>query len=290
MFGPAAAEPFLAMAGTLYLVATPIGNLEDITLRALRLLGEVDLIAAEDTRRTSILLRHHGISTRTTSLHAHNERRKTLELLAKLLKGDSVALVSDAGTPLVSDPGLELVQAAQDAGVAVVPVPGASAPIAALIASGAPTASFRFVGFPPRKLSARRSWCRSLIAAGDTTVFFEAPHRLDTTLRLLRDVIPERRIALCRELTKIHEELVVRPICVVLEGLARPRGEYTCVVWPADQPVEPPQSRPTAVELAAEMLVLADAHGARRLALKELAQKYGMSRRELYGIVESTKQ
>ncbi len=277
------------MAGTLYLVATPIGNLEDITLRALRLLGEVDLVAAEDTRRTSILLRHHGIKTRTTSLHAHNEDRKTPALVERLVDGDSIALVSDAGTPLVSDPGLGLVQAAQKAGVTVVPIPGASAPIAALVASGAPTTCFRFVGFPPRKLGERRTWCESLVAASDTTVFFEAPHRLETTLRLLSETIPDRQIAVCREITKLHEELVIGPISAIVDQLSRARGEYTCVVWPADQALAVPPVRPTAEELAAEVVAVAEVRGSRRLALKDLAQKYGLSRRELYSIVESTK-
>ncbi len=277
------------MAGTLYLVATPIGNLEDITLRAIRLLQEVDLIAAEDTRRTGVLLRHHGIGTRTTSLHAHNEAQKSRPLVARLEAGESVALVSDAGTPLVSDPGRALVQAAQAAGIPVVPVPGASAPIAALTASGAPMGRFRFLGFAPRKLGERRDWCRAISEAPETTVFFEAPHRLETTLKLLGELSPERRIAICREMTKLHEELVIGPIRDVLQRLNRPRGEYTCVVWPVDGAPPALRARPGAEELAEELGALAEQHGSRRLALKELAKKYELTRRELYKIVESTK-
>ncbi|HIN11907.1 MAG TPA: 16S rRNA (cytidine(1402)-2'-O)-methyltransferase, partial [Acidobacteria bacterium] len=162
------------MSGTLNLVATPIGNLEDITLRAVRILGEVQLIAAEDTRRTARLLRHYGITTRTTSLHEHNERQKTATLVARLLAGDSIALLSDAGTPIVSDPGLLLVRQSLDAGIPVVALPGPSAVTAALISSGAPANSFTFVGFPPRRLNARKRWCEALANEPTTLIFFES--------------------------------------------------------------------------------------------------------------------
>ena len=193
------------MSGTLYLVATPIGNLEDITLRALRILGEVQLIAAEDTRRTARLLQHYGISTRTTSLHDHNERQKTSTLLARLLAGDSVALLSDAGTPVVSDPGLLLVRQSLEAGIPVVALPGPSALTAALVSSGAPANSFTFVGFPPRKLNDRKRWCEALADKPRTLIFFESPHRLVTTLKLMMEFWGDRTVALCRELTKMHD-------------------------------------------------------------------------------------
>src|SRR5689334_6689636 len=166
------------MAGILYVVATPIGNLEDVTLRALRILREVSLIAAEDTRRTARLLQHYSISTRTTSLHAHNEHEKARALIDRLLAGESVALVSDAGTPLVSDPGHGLVQQARAAGIRVDAIPGPSAVMAALSASGWGADGFLFAGFPPNRSSDRHGWFERLAALGQTSVLFEAPHRL----------------------------------------------------------------------------------------------------------------
>src|SRR5215471_10930236 len=166
------------MPGTLFVVATPIGNLEDITVRALRVLREVDVIAAEDTRRTAHLLARHGIATSTTSLHEHNEATKAESLVARLQRGESVALVSDAGTPTVSDPGGRLIRAAQGAGIRVEPIPGPSAVLAALAASGLPSESFTFLGFPPIKLNDRNQWFERLKRAAGTVVFFEAPHRI----------------------------------------------------------------------------------------------------------------
>ena len=278
------------MPGTLHLVATPIGNLEDITLRAVRVLGEVQLVAAEDTRRTTNLLRHLGLSTPTTSLHEHNEHGKAPRLVERLLAGDAIALVSDAGTPLVSDPGLRLVGLAREAGVAVVAVPGPSAVVAALVTSGAPTTTFLFLGFPPRKIGARRRWCEALATTRHTVVFFEAPHRLVATLRLMQGSIGDRQIALCRELTKIHEELVVRPISEILSSASTPRGEYTCVLWPArEDSYPPPPRRPSATRLARELATLAGERGSRRAALREMAVKYGLTQRELYAEVEKGK-
>ena len=170
------------MPGTLFVVATPIGNLEDITLRALRVLRSVAVIAAEDTRRTAHLLARHAITTPTTSLHEHNEARKSASLIAWLARGDDVALVSDAGTPTISDPGGHLIREAVAAGIRVEPIPGPSAAMAALAASGLPTETFTFLGFPPTKASARVEWFRKMKAAGGTVVFFEAPHRIRRTL------------------------------------------------------------------------------------------------------------
>ena len=277
------------MAATLYLVATPIGNLEDITFRAVRILGEVPLIAAEDTRRAATLLRHYGISTRTTSLHEHNERQKTPALVARLVAGDSVALLSDAGTPVVSDPGLLLVRQALDAGVSVVALPGPSAVTAALISSGAPANSFTFVGFPPRRPSERKQWCEALATEPRTLIFFESPHRLVATLKLMKICWGDRMMALCREMTKMHEELVVRPISGLLSAIGSPRGEYTCVVWPAFQSQRTPSDLPPGADLLAELGRLTEISGSRRSAVKELGRRYGRTARQMYTEVERAK-
>ena len=274
------------MSGTLYLVATPIGNLEDITLRAVRILGEVRLIAAEDTRRTATLLRHCGITTRTTSLHAHNEQRKTSALVARLLTGDSIALLSDAGTPIVSDPGLLLVRQSLDAGIPVVALPGACAVTTALVSSGAPANSFTFVGFPPRRLNDRKRWCERLSKEPRTLILFESPHRLVTTLKLMLAYWGDRRVALCREMTKIHEELVVRPISELVDVVGSPRGEYTCVVWPSSTPAPPAPPLPSGDDLLSELGALTDISGSRRGALKELGRRYGLTTRQVYTEVE----
>ena len=218
------------MPGTLFVVATPIGNLEDITVRALRVLREVTVIAAEDTRRTAHLLARHAITTPTTSLHEHNESAKSSSLVARLQRGDHIALVSDAGTPTVSDPGGRLIRAAIDAGIRVEPIPGASAVLAALAASGLPSDSFTFLGFPPIRSKDRSKWFDRLQAAGGTVVFFEAPHRIRETLGELSRRIGDSTVVLARELTKAHEELVRGPISSVLNALKTDRGEFTIVV------------------------------------------------------------
>ena len=277
------------MSGTLYLIATPIGNLEDITLRAVRILGEVQLIAAEDTRRTAKLLRHYGIATRTTSLHEHNERQKAPALVTRLRGGDSVALLSDAGTPVISDPGLLLVRRSLDAGISVVALPGPSAVITALISSGAPANSFTFVGFPPRRSNDRKQWCESFANHPRTLIFFESPHRLVTTLKVMQECWGDRRVALCRELTKIHEEFVIRPISELLELVGAPRGEYTCVVWPGSQRQQPATEIPDGAALLLELGVLTNGGVLRRVAVKELGQRYGLSPRQMYAEIERAK-
>ena len=277
------------MSGTLNLVATPIGNLEDITLRAVRILGEVQLIAAEDTRRTARLLRHYGITTRTTSLHEHNERQKTATLVARLLAGDSIALLSDAGTPIVSDPGLLLVRQSLDAGIPVVALPGPSAVTAALISSGAPANSFTFVGFPPRRLNARKRWCEALANEPTTLIFFESPHRLITTLKLMMVYWGDRTVALCREMTKRHEELVVRPISSLIDMVGTPRGEYTGVVWPSPTRRLPFEELPTGADLLSELGFLTNKGGSRREAVRELGRKYGLTTKQMYTEVERIK-
>ncbi len=217
-------------SGIVYLVATPIGNLEDITLRALRILKSVDLIAAEDTRHTAKLLHHFGITTRTTSLHDHNERSRAPDLVARVAAGATLALVSDAGTPAVSDPGFNLVRVALDAGIRVEVVPGASAVLTALTASGLPTDSFVFVGFPPPKAAARTAWFASLAAETRTIVMFEAPHRIRESLAAALDVLGDREAAVGRELTKLHEEFIRGSLSGILARLGDTRGEFTIVL------------------------------------------------------------
>jgi len=223
--------------GTLYLVATPIGNLEDVTLRALRLLAEVPLIAAEDTRHAHVLLEHYGISTPVTSYFAGNERQKLGALLRALEEGD-LALVSEAGTPGLSDPGYLLVRAALERGHPVVPVPGASAPIAALVASGLPSDHFLFLGFLPRRAGRRRALLQEVADLPWTLVVFEAPHRLEETLQELADVLGERPLAICRELTKRFEEIWRGTVSQACARFAReaPRGEFTLVIGGAGAP------------------------------------------------------
>lgn len=218
--------------GTLYLVATPIGNLEDITLRALRVLGEVGMIAAEDTRRTRILLSHYEINTRLLSYHDHNKDARQEQMLAMLETGD-VALVSDAGMPGLSDPGYELVQAALEADHQVIPIPGASAPITALVVSGLPTDAFVFIGYLPRRVAERRKLLASLTEEERTMVAFEAPHRLHASLQDMLSVFGDRRkAAACRELTKLHEEIIRGSLAELIHHFTsqKPRGEFTIVV------------------------------------------------------------
>jgi 16S rRNA (cytidine1402-2'-O)-methyltransferase len=274
------------MPGTLYVVATPIGNLEDVTLRALRILRDVSVIAAEDTRRTSRLLQHYSISTPTTSLHEHNEVAKTPALLARLQAGESVALVSDAGTPVVSDPGNRLVAAAHAAGVRVEPIPGPSAALAALSASGLAADQFLFVGFPPAKAQRRRAWLKELSAEQRPFVLYEAPHRIRDTLEDILAVLGDRRAAIGRELTKVHEELAVRPISGHLGNLTDPRGEFTVVIAPADLQEEHHET-PSPAQMTAEFgRIVEKAPVTRRDAIRQLAGKYGLSTRVVYAMVE----
>jgi 16S rRNA (cytidine1402-2'-O)-methyltransferase len=274
------------MPGTLYVVATPIGNLEDVTLRALRILREVSVIAAEDTRRTSRLLQQYSISTPTTSLHEHNERSKTPNLVQRLQHGESVALVSDAGTPVVSDPGARLIAAAHAAGLRVEPIPGPSAVMAALSGSGFSGDRFVFVGFPPPRAAARRTWLTALADETRPIVMYEAPHRIRQTLEEMAEALGNRVVAMGRELTKAHEELVVRPISDHLDAIDEGRGEYTLVIAPAE-PVEPTLQMPEAASIHAEFGHLIDTEQhSRRSAIKHLAVKYGVSAREIYSLVE----
>jgi 16S rRNA (cytidine1402-2'-O)-methyltransferase len=275
------------MPGTLYVVATPIGNLEDVTLRALRVLREVSVIAAEDTRRTSRLLQHYSISTPTTSLHAHNERVKTPGLIDRLRRGESVALVSDAGTPVVSDPGARLVAAAHAAGLRVEPIPGPNAAIAALSASGLGGDAFLFLGFPPARAQERRRWLKSLADETRPLVLYEAPHRIRDTLEDMLAILGDRTIAIGRELTKAHEELVVGPISDQLRDLKPERGEYTLVVSPAGDARSEAYEVPSPREMGAEFDYLTDTAAlSRRDAIRRLSVKYGLRARAVYSMVE----
>ena len=278
------------MPGILYVVATPIGNLEDVTLRAVRVLREVSLIAAEDTRRTARLLQHYSISTPTTSLHEHNERARTPALIEKLRQGRSIALVSDAGTPVVSDPGTLLVAAAHEAGIRVEPIPGPSAAVAALSASGFSSDQVLFVGFPPARSNARKQWLSGLRAERRLIVLFEAPHRIESTLKDIADDFGNRPILLARELTKAHEELVVRPILEVLATLKEPRGEYTVVIAPPPTSPATTDSHPEAAELRKEFCEMTNNPGGRRRdAVRRLAEKYHVSPKTMYQLLEEAK-
>jgi 16S rRNA (cytidine1402-2'-O)-methyltransferase len=277
------------MPPALYIVSTPIGNLEDITLRALRILKEVDLIAAEDTRHTAVLLDRYDIRTPTTSFHEHNEREKTPVLLKRLVAGETIALVSDAGTPGISDPGYRLVGAARAAGVPVVPVPGPSAVLAALVSSGFPTDSFTFLGFPPRKAQARQHWAAEIASEQRTVVFFESPHRLRQTLKDLESYLVNRPIMIGRELTKVHEELVIRPIETWLKALTEPRGEYVIVIPPNDE-TSPKHEVPSDEEVADYyQRVLDIGLSTKRQQIRNVADHFGLSSRTVYAALERAK-
>jgi len=264
--------------GSLLVVSTPIGNLEDTTIRALRLLREVRLIAAEDTRTTRILLRKYGIHTRTLSYNEHNMRRRTPQLLAALEAGD-VALVSEAGTPGLSDPGHELINAAIVAGFPVVPIPGPSALIAALVASGVPMRQFTFLGFLSRRPVERRRSLAHLAGEPQTLVVFESPHRLRALLSDMLSVWGDRRMAVCRELTKAFEEVFRGRISEAVEHFSDPRGEFTIVIEGATNP------QPVSDESVNRHLQEARDRGlSARDAVKAVTAATGRSRREVYAL------
>jgi 16S rRNA (cytidine1402-2'-O)-methyltransferase len=267
------------MSGLLYLVATPIGNLEDITFRAVRLLKESDVIACEDTRQTRKLLDHYGIQKPTVSYHEHNEAERTAELLERLRAGTVVALVSDAGMPLVSDPGYRLVRAAIDAGVRVEPVPGPSAVLTAVAASGLPTEAFYFGGFLPAKTGQRLKTLEALAGESATLVFYEAPHRILETLEAVVEAMGERSVVVARELTKIHEEFLRGTASAVRAQLAARdsvKGEITLLIG---RPVALPVDETPAAE-AVQALVKS---GVSRMdAIKQVARRRGVSKREVY--------
>jgi 16S rRNA (cytidine1402-2'-O)-methyltransferase len=276
------------MPGILYVVATPIGNLEDVTLRALRILREVSLVAAEDTRRTSKLFQHYSISTPTTSLHEHNEHAKTPRLIDRLQRGESIAVVSDAGTPAISDPGARLVAAAHAAGIPVVPIPGASAVTSALSAAGLEDARFAFGGFPPDRSKARETFFEWLAVQTIPVVFFEAPHRIQRTLEALGRFVPARRLAIGRELTKAHEEYVIRPISGWLQHPPKERGEFVLVLFPPESSASPDHGPVDPVMLAREFGRITESSSiGRREAIRQVARKFDVSSREVFAAIES---
>ena len=269
-----------AMPGTLYLVPTPIGDPGDITLRALEVLRAVRVIAAEDTRHYATLARHHDLPPRALSYHDHNEEARTPQLVARLLAGDDVALVSDAGTPLLSDPGLTLVRSAVANGIAVTALPGASAVTTALSASGLAPLPFRFVGFPPRTAAKRRSFFNSVADDPATLVAFEAPHRLLDTLADARAALGDRAACLARSITKPHERYQrgrLSELEAVLGSEERVRGECTLLIAGAEARAEPPGAGDDAV------LLVASGASVRTIA-EFLARRHGLARRRAYEI------
>lgn len=269
----------------LYLVSTPIGNLEDITFRALRVLKESALIACEDTRHTGRLLAHFGIATPTISYHEHNERIRAAELVVRLEEGQAISLVTDAGTPGISDPGYRLVVAAIEAGINVVPVPGPTAFVAALIASGLPTDSFLFVGFLPPRKQARRTRLEEMRDHRATLVLYEAPHRIGATLVDALEILGDRPAAVARELTKLHEQFRRGTLAELLQRHQHdpPRGEIVLIIGgysgdERDQSIET-SSRPLADEVDQ---LIADQSVARNEALRLVARRRGIPRREAY--------
>ena len=273
-------------AGTLFLVATPIGNLEDISLRALRILREADLVAAEDTRHSLKLLRHYDIRRPTTSLHEHNEFEKVPGLVEQLRHGARIALVTDAGTPSVSDPGYRLVRAAVDAGIRVEAIPGASAVLAALVASGLPTDTFVFAGFPPPRAAARGVWLEAFRTERRTVVFFEAPHRIRATLADAHRVLGDRDVVLGRELTKLHEELVRGPISAVLAKVGEPRGEFTVVLAGVSEAEQSQVEQVDDNQLLTEFGLLTENGRSRREALGELARRHRLRSRDVFAAID----
>jgi 16S rRNA (cytidine1402-2'-O)-methyltransferase len=266
--------------GTLYLVATPIGNLEDLSARALRILGEVALIAAEDTRVTRKLLSHFDIHTRLVSYFEHNKLSKLDAILGKLETGD-VALVSDAGTPGLNDPGYELVRAALGAGYRVSPVPGPASPIAALIASGLAADSFLYLGYLPRKSAERQASLAAVAALPYTLIFLETPHRLPASLRDLQVVLGDRQIAVARELTKLHEEVWRGSISAALDHFTEPRGEFVLVVKGSSKPQNGKWTEQKLLSAIHDELEAGQTLSA--LAAK-LADSSGWHRREIYAL------
>ncbi|MBD2872868.1 16S rRNA (cytidine(1402)-2'-O)-methyltransferase [Paenibacillus arenilitoris] len=287
-------KSFLARAeqstGSLYLVATPIGNLEDMTYRAIRILKEVQLIAAEDTRQTRKLLTHFEINTRTVSYHEHNKRASGPELIRMLLEGTSIALVSDAGLPAISDPGADLVKDAVDRHIPVIPVPGANAALSALIMSGLPTERFLFAGFPPRERKAIMKWLEELKDRKETLLFYESPHRLEKTLAAMLECFGDRTIACVRELTKRHEEAVRGTISECLAWFVEhpPLGEFCIVAEGTDGETAGAGDEDGAwwskLDLAAHVAHYEEQYD-RKEAIKRTAADRGLPKRDVYNEV-----
>jgi 16S rRNA (cytidine1402-2'-O)-methyltransferase len=274
--------------GTLYVVATPIGNLEDITYRAVRVLKEADLIACEDTRHTAKLLHHYGIDKPTVSYHEHNEAVRAEELVATLTAGLNVAQVSDAGMPGISDPGYRVIKLAIERGVQVVPIPGASAVVTALAASGVPTDSFQFLGFLPAKSGQRRTMLESLRNAAQTTVVYEAPHRIAETIKDIVELLgAERPVVLARELTKMHEEFIRGSAAEVLQRVQQHelKGEMTLLIGKGAG-----EARAAAKDIARRLAeIMQEQKLDENAALKVVAKEQGISKSEAYRELQRVK-
>jgi len=272
--------------GTLYVVPTPIGNLEDITLRALRILGSVPLIAAEDTRRTAILLQRHQITTPTISFHEHNERTRTAELVRRLAAGESIALVSDAGTPLISDPGARLVAAAIDAGIRVESIPGPSAILAALTASGLAADRFTFLGFAPARKGERARWLDAVRDLPGTLVFFESPRRIAACLEAAREILGERYVVLARELTKAHETFTRGFVSDLLQSGFDGRGEYTVLVSDQLRAAATSGAELSETDIVAKFGHITESGGlSQRDAVARIALLAGRSKQDVYAVL-----
>jgi 16S rRNA (cytidine1402-2'-O)-methyltransferase len=277
--------------GNLYVVGTPIGNLEDVTLRALRILKEADLIACEDTRRTQQLLNFYQIRTRTISYHEHNEMTRAPELVIRMEEGTNIALVTDAGMPVISDPGFRLVHLAVRHGIPVIPIPGASAFVAALAASGMPVEKFRFLGFLPSKRGERRKALERMKDATKTLVFYEAPHRLLEMLKDALEILGDREVVIAREVTKAHEEFLRGTLLGILGQLKKKpvKGEITVLVGPHTLETAPAASeRAKPIRKEVEQ-VMAERRMDERSALKVVARTRGISRSEAYRQLQSEK-
>jgi len=275
--------------GTLYVVATPIGNLEDISYRAVRVLKEADLIACEDTRHTAKLLNHYGIDKPTVSYHEHNEASRAEELVAKLEEGLNVAQVSDAGMPGISDPGYRVIKLAIERGVQVVPIPGASAVVAALAASGLPTDSFQFLGFLPARSGERRTLLESLRDAQQTTVAYEAPHRIAETMKDIVELLgAERPVVLARELTKVHEEFIRGSAAEVLQRIQQHelKGEMTLLIGKTERATVPAAKKGIASRVEE---IMREGSVDENTALKVVAKEKGISKSEAYRELQRVK-
>ena len=278
-------------AGTLYLVGTPIGNMEDITLRALRILKEVDLVACEDTRHTVQLLDHYGIEKTTVSYHEHNELTRAAELIVWLEQGESIAMVSDAGMPGVSDPGYRLIALAVRHHIKVVPIPGASAFLSALVASGLATDSFRFSGFLPSKQGARRTALEAIRNSPRTQIFYEAPHRIVEALQDVVELLGSlRHVVVAREVTKLHEEFLrghAEDVLATLQKRGDVKGEITLLIGKADG-AETAVAPPKNIGQRVRELMKADALD-EKAALKQAAKEFGVSKSEAYRELQRVK-
>jgi 16S rRNA (cytidine1402-2'-O)-methyltransferase len=285
-----AADTSRDLAPGLYLVATPIGNLEDITLRAIRVLKQADLIACEDTRQTQKLLNHYGITTRTISYHEHNEATRAAELIRELDKGLRIVIVSDAGMPGVSDPGFRLASLAIEHGVPVVPVPGPTAFLAALVASGLPADSFSFHGFLPAKSGARRRELEKILNSDVTEIFYEAPHRIKETVADVAEVLgPNQPVAIARELTKIHEEFIrgtARDAAQVLNARGNIKGEITLLIGKAAGGQSVPRGTSIRERVAQ---IMREEQLDEKAAFKKVAKERGISKSEVYREVQQRK-